>query len=248
MRFGFPLVVVLVLLPVLNAGAADAPGVRVTAAPVQPILERYGADRLLNFDMLVRNDGRETWRIAKVEMSVTDSGGHLVTRKSLNTDAFAPSIALIGDRILTPGKTLDVFNPFSQFPADMPLHRLTYEFCLQREATPAQQETNRHRLPDDCDAMATLAVVPRLYDGKTKLMLPVKGQVFVWEGHDFYAHHLRVPLGSSKVKAMGITANSNEFASDFIYTDGQVRAFHGDPRTLSNWYGYGKPIYAPGAG
>ena len=240
------------LLAIVPAGicarADEAAGVSVIAAPVRPIPERHGASRLLNFDMLVRNNSQESYRVAKLEMSLYDAGHHLVTRRSLNTDAFSPSIALIGDRILTPGKTLDVFNPFSQFPADMPLDRLTYDFCLLREATPGQQEANRHRLPDDCDVLVTLAVVPRPYDDKTKLTLPVKGKVFVWEGHDFYAHHLRVPLGSNKVKAMGITANSNQFASDFIYADAQGRAFHGDPRALSNWYGYGKPVYAPGAG
>jgi hypothetical protein len=52
-----------------------------------------------------------------------------------------------------------------------------------------------------------------------------------------------VPLGNSKVKALGITANSNSFASDFIYVDGQGREYHDDPRILENWYGYGKPIY-----
>jgi murein DD-endopeptidase MepM/ murein hydrolase activator NlpD len=59
---------------------------------------------------------------------------------------------------------------------------------------------------------------------------------------------LRVPLGNARVKAIGIAANSNEFASDFIYTDAEGGAYHGDPRTLANWYSYGKPIYAPGAG
>ena len=79
-------------------------------------------------------------------------------------------------------------------------------------------------------------------------MLPVRGKVFIWEGHDFYAHHLRVPMSNAKVKAIGITANSNEFAADFIYTDEKGGEYKGDPRKAENWYSYGKPIYAPGAG
>ena len=238
----------LVAMLALPAEAAPAPDVTVTAAPAQPIIEKHGTDRLLNFDMIVANKGRDTYRVAKVEMSVYDGGGHLASRKALNTDAFAPSIAVIGNPILSPGASLDVFNPFSQFEAVMPLNRLRYDFCLLRESTPAQQEANRHRLPDDCDVVSSLSVTPRVYDGKTPLALPVKGKVFIWEGHDFYAHHLRVPLGNTKIKAMGIAANTNEFASDFIYTDAQGNAFHGDPRTLANWFSYGKPIYAPGAG
>jgi murein DD-endopeptidase MepM/ murein hydrolase activator NlpD len=57
-----------------------------------------------------------------------------------------------------------------------------------------------------------------------------------------------VPLGDSNVQQKGITANSNDFATDFIYVDEAGRAYHDDPRKLDNWYGYGKPVYAPGAG
>jgi murein DD-endopeptidase MepM/ murein hydrolase activator NlpD len=57
-----------------------------------------------------------------------------------------------------------------------------------------------------------------------------------------------VPLGESNIQQKGITANSNNFASDFIYIDEAGRAYHDDPRKLVNWYGYGKPVYAPGAG
>jgi hypothetical protein len=245
---GLVLAVSALAMPLPAAQAAPAPGVTITAAPASPIIEKHGAEHLLNFDMIVANSGSETYRIAKIEMSVYDQGGHLASRKALNTDAFAPSIAVIGNQILAPGASLDVFNPFWQFEPLMPLAKLDYDFCLLRESTPEQREANRHRLPDDCDYTSSLSVTPRIYDGKTALALPVKGKVFIWEGHDFYAHHLRVPLGNAKVKAMGILANTNEFASDFIYTDAEGRAYRGDPRVLANWYSYGKPIYAPGAG
>ena len=35
---------------------------------------------------------------------------------------------------------------------------------------------------------------PRTYEDKTALILPLRGKIFVWEGHDLYAHHQRVPL------------------------------------------------------
>jgi len=246
-RLLFSLLVPLVL-PALPSHAAEAPGVTISAAPERPIVEQRGDGHLLNFDMIVRNKGNQTYRIAKIELSVYDSGGVLAARKALNTDAFAPSITVIGEQLLAPGKSLDIFNPFSQFKPAMPLARLRYDFCLLREDTPAQRDANRHRLPDDCDFVSSLAVTPRTYAGKTPLMLPVRGKVFVWEGHDFYAHHLRVPLGNPRMASMGIAANSNEFANDFIYTDAEGNAYRGDPRTLTNWHSYGKPLYAPGAG
>ena len=231
--------------PALAAAPAQ---LGIAAAPERPIIETRGAANFLNFDLMVKNQGDLTLRISKIELSAYDSGHHLVLRQALNTDAFAPSIAVIGDQMLTPGKSLDIFNPFHQFEAAVPLAELRYSFCLQRETNAAEKEANRHRLPDDCDFINGFTVHPRAYAGKTALMLPLKGKVFVWEGHDFYAHHLRVPMSNAKVQAMGITANSNQFAMDFIYTDAEGNEFKGDPQKPENWLSYGKPIYAPGAG
>ena len=234
--------------PVAARTTASQPVVTIQAAPERPIIELRGANRFLNFDMIVRNRSDQTLRISKIELSVYDAGHKLALRKALNTDAFAPSIAIIGNQVLAPGQSLDVFNPFSEFEPAVPLDRLQYSFCLLREANDQEREKNLHRLPDDCDFRAEFAVTPRNYDGKTPLVLPLQEKIFVWEGHDFYAHHLRVPFGNAKVRALGITGNSNEFASDFIYTDDEGEALRGDPRRVENWYSYGKPIYAPGAG
>jgi hypothetical protein len=67
-------------------------------------------------------------------ISVYDPAHQLVLRKSINTVAFAPSIAVIGAQILAPGETLDVFNPFSEFESSVPLTELEYSFCLLRKA------------------------------------------------------------------------------------------------------------------
>ena len=236
------------LLPLSALVAQAAPVIAVTPMPEHPIVESRNGQNFVNFDMVVRNQSDLTLRIAKLEVSVHDPAGALVLRRALNTDAFAPSIAVIGNQLMAPGQGLDVFNPFPQFEAGLPLDRLIFSFCLQREGNDAEREKNLHRLPDDCDYQVETSVAPRVYDTKTPLTLPLKGKVFVWEGHDFYAHHLRVPLGNPKVKAMGIVANSNEFAADFIYTGPEGQEYHGNPRRAENWYSYGKPIYAPGAG
>jgi hypothetical protein len=224
------------------------PVVNIRSAPEYPIVEVRDSNQFLNFDMIVQNASRLTLRISEIELSVYDSGHQLVLRRSINTDAFAPSIAAIGKQTLAPSEILDVFNPFSEFESAIPLTELQYSFCLLRETNEQQREKNRHRLPDDCDFRQQLAVGPRTYENKTALILPLRGKIFVWEGHDLYAHHQRVPLGNSRVQMLGITANSNNFASDFIYLGEQGREYHDDPRILENWYSYGKPIYAPGAG
>jgi len=225
-----------------------SPVVSIRSAPERPIIEVRGGNQFLNFDIIVRNVSNLTLRISQIELSVYDSAHQLALRKAINTDAFAPSIAVIGRQVFAPGETLDVFNPFSEFESSVRLTELEYSFCLLRESNEQQREENRHRLPDDCDFRQQLDVRPRPYEDKTSLILPLRGKIFIWEGHDFYAHHLRVPLGDPKVRALGITANSNNFASDFIYLDTQGREYHDDPRKLENWYGYGRPIYAPGTG
>ncbi len=240
------------ILLLLCAGAAfyktPAPVVTIRSAPEHPIIEVRDSNQFLNFDMIVRNTSTLTLRVSQIKLSVYDSAHQLALRKSLNTDAFAPSIAVIGRQVVAPGETLDVFNPFSEFDSLVPLTELEYSFCLLRESNEREREENLHRLPDDCDFRQSLTVSPHSYQAKTVLILPLRGKIFVWEGHDFYAHHLRVPLGDPKVQALGITANSNNFASDFIYLDAKGREYHDDPRKLENWYGYGQPIYAPGAG
>jgi hypothetical protein len=120
----------------------------------------------------------------------------------INTDAFAPSIVVIGSQILAPAETLDVFNPFPEFESSVPLTDLQYSFCLLRESNGQRREKNLHRLPDDCDFRQQFAVSPRTYEDKTALILPLRGKMFVWEGHDFYAHHQRVPLSNSKVSSV----------------------------------------------
>lgn len=224
------------------------PLVAIQSAPEKPIVELRDGTQFLNFDLIVRNMSKLTLRLSEIQLAVYDSRDSLVTLKSLNTDAFAPSIAVIGKETMAPGQHLDVFNPFSRFESNVPLSQLRYSFCLLSEENDQQRERNLHRLPDDCDFREEIIVTPRTYEDKTSLVLPLRGKVLVWEGHDFYAHHLRVPLGDGEIQQLGITANSNNFASDFIYVDDAGRAYRGDPRKLGNWYGYGKLVYAPGAG
>jgi hypothetical protein len=61
----------------------------------------------------------------------------------------------------------------------------------------------------------------------------------VWEGHDFYAHHRRVPLNAPKVVGIGLSATSNRYAFDFEVVDAQARMYHDDPYKKGHWYCYG---------
>src|ERR1700686_2397903 len=122
------------LLLLLCKGAAfcnePTPILTIRSAPERPIVEVRDANQFLNFDMVVRNVRGFTLRISQIELSVYDSAHQLVLRKSINTDAFAPSIAVIGKELLAPGETLDLFNPFPEFESSVPLTDLQYSFCI----------------------------------------------------------------------------------------------------------------------
>jgi murein DD-endopeptidase MepM/ murein hydrolase activator NlpD len=222
--------------------------VTVSAAPEIPLIENRDHQQLLNFDLVVSNHGKSTWRLTEIELSVFDAAGQLVTRRTVNSDGLAPGIEIVAAPLLAPGAIMDVFNPFYSFSAEIQLHRLQYAFRYLRENNEQEAARNRHRLPMDHDLEVTVAVMPREYQTKTNLIVPLSGRVFVWEGHDFYAHHRRIPLHAANVEKLGIHANANRYGSDLVIVDEQGRMYHDDPYDKKHYYSYGVPIYAPGAG
>ena len=169
-----------------------SPVLTIQSAPERPIIELRETNQFLNFDLIVRNVSRLTFRLSEIQLAVYDSTHSLVMMKFLNTDAFAPSIEVIGKQTMAPGEQLDVFNPFFRFDSTVPLAELRYSFCLLREENAQERERNSHRLPDDCDFRQQITIAPRKFEDKTSLILPLRGKISIWEGHDFFSHHLRV--------------------------------------------------------
>jgi anti-anti-sigma regulatory factor len=132
-RYSPLLVVFLLCLYPSFAETPPSPFVNVRSAPENPIVELRDANQFLNFDLIVRNASGLTLRLSEIQLAVYDSTHSLVMMKSLNTDAFAPSIEVIGKQTMAPGEHLDVFNPFFRFDSGVPLAELRYSFCLLRE-------------------------------------------------------------------------------------------------------------------
>jgi Peptidase family M23 len=216
--------------------------------PSTPLVEVDRYQQLLNFDISAVNDSSDTLRLAEVEMTIYDPGNRFVLRKTINSNGLSPAIHLIADPLLTPGQTIDIFNPFYSVAGDVPISRMEFQFHFLRENSPAEREQNRHRLPMDYDLTATLSVSPRKYQTRANLVLPLQGSLLVWEGHDFFAHHRRVPLHASQSAKLGIIANANRYASDLVIVDDRGNMYHGDPWNMKNWRTYGATIYAPGEG
>jgi hypothetical protein len=128
-----PLVLLAFFLPKLVAQAKSAVELKVTVEPTSPLIEHRDGKQLLNFDFAVSNRGKSKLRLAEIEVSAFDSTGHLVLRKTVNSNGFAPGIDIVAEPLLAPGETEDIFNPFYSFGGELPLHRMEYTFRYLRE-------------------------------------------------------------------------------------------------------------------
>ena len=222
--------------------------ISISVWPQVPLIEKAPFGRYLNFDMVLKNTSSHAIDVSAIELSVVDRKGKLVVRKSLNQNGKVPSIGLIGNTCVQPGESLNIFNPFYDFAPDLPICSLKYEFFFNYADTKEERVHNQTRLPIDFDGSVIKMIAPQLYQAKTFLYLPLKGKLIVWDGHDFYAHHRRFPVGLPKQQARGIIANSNRYAYDFISIDQQGRMYKNSPFQKTNWFVFGKPVYAPGSG
>lgn len=216
---------------------AQSGAVSLKFEPNNPYIERRGADQLLNFDLLLENKGTLPLRINKIQVSVYDSTGALAFRRYLDENGRPSGISAVPDRILPAGGVLDVFNPFYSFSAEMPLARLHYEIFFEKTD---EKEPNLLNFVSKAEG----DVSPKLYTDKSDLMLPLKGRIYVFDGHDFYAHHRR----QNVFRGNQFRANSVRYGYDLMIMDASGELYHGDRFVPQNWFSYGSPIYAPAGG
>lgn len=205
--------------------------------PQKPYIERRGTEQVVNFDLLVRNQGNLPLRINKIQVSVYDRAGDLAFRRYLDENGRPSGISTLPDRIVPAGGSLDVFNPFYCFDEEMPLTRLHYEIFFDR---PDQREPNMLTFITKAEA----DVYPISYSDKIRLVLPLKGRIYVFDGHDFYAHHRR----QSVFVDGHFRPNRVRFAYDLMITNASGDLYRGDPSRKEDWLSYGKPVFAPAAG
>ena len=210
---------------------------RVSTIPVAPLIERARDSQRLSFDLLFENSGDTPLVLTRLEVTWFDAGGGFVGQQRLDTngDETTMSIITIPNRSLPGRSRLVVFNPFWRFPLDVTLGRMHYEATFDAgDSLPAQT--------------VALDVLPQVYATAPPLLLPLAGEVFVHDGHDFTAHHRRLDITGGMTTHFGITGNFMRYAHDFVVTDRQGRMFRTDGARPEDWFGYGAPIRAPAAG
>jgi murein DD-endopeptidase MepM/ murein hydrolase activator NlpD len=211
--------------------------VSVSVEPHEPYIETRGSEQRLNFDLLLRNNTTEPLRINKIQVSVYDAQGALAFRRYLDENGRPSGISTLPDRIVPAGGSLPVFNPFFSFDSEMPLVRLHYEIFFEKVS---EEEPNLLNF----SAKADVDVSPKAYPGKTRLTLPLRGPIYVFDGHDFYAHHRR----QNVLRGGKYRPNAVRYGYDLMVTDKAGGLYHGDRFVKENWFSYAAPVYATAAG
>ncbi len=229
----------------LQNGDNNQTAVAVVANPANIYIERSGAGQHLNFDFILKNQTDEKLIINKVELSVYDEAGKLA-RREFYDEYGRNSLELAATPKIEKQSATIFYNPFHTFAADVPLKKLHYEFSFSSEDRKQYFKTE-------------IDVAPVFYETKTDLILPVRGRVLVWDGHDCNSHHRRFDYTQENFVKSGYKTNFQRYGYDFIIVDEQGLNYKGERRVNDDWYrarpdrmedyySFGEPIYAAGAG
>jgi Peptidase family M23 len=217
------------------------PRIKVATKPDRPFIERRNGQQLINYDLLVKNVGLKTYNLVSIKLQVFDRGGQLELERELNENGKPPALDMIGERLLQPGKVLDIFQPFYAFDAAVDLTRMRFELLFMEQGHPTP------RAAISGDDLVSFDVRPRSYN-PVAFSLPLHGLILVHDGHEFYSHHRRYNLVERYAADPSSAVSANLYAYDFMTTTSAGLLFRGDSNRKENWLSYGEPIFAPAEG
>jgi hypothetical protein len=219
----------------LAAISYDTTAVQVTAEPRPVWIEQSATAQFVNFDLVVDNTSDQPLDLDEVQVSVYDRAGKLVLRKFIDGNGTRPSIRTADTaEVPAKGRAL-IFNPFHRFDRDIDLHAMTFDLKLSSKG-------GEHRYS------ANVRVEPKPYITKSALVLPVKGRLLVYDGHDFYAHHRRWDYTIPYLQQLGFRTNFMRYSYDFVAVNAEGAMFSGDEEKNESWFGFGREIRATADG
>jgi hypothetical protein len=231
--------------PKLQVAGADTSKLDIKISPARPLIEKDIYGYYLNFDIIIKNQSTHTIELSAVEAAIMDDKGKLSLRKFMNSEGKAPGIDLLVYTIIKPGETVSVFNPFHTYPPDLTIATLKYGLFFNYADTQQEIDNNKKRLPIDFDQSVIKMITPQVYIAKNDYLLPLKGKIIVWDGHDFYSKNRRLSTDITDPKLKEITSNSSRYAYDLMNVDINGSMYGGNPYKKENWYSFGKPVYVP---
>ena len=217
----------------LSAAASAQTSIAVRTYPVQPLIEWDGHGQYLNFDFGFENPGDSARVLERIELTVLDPAGRMVWQQFVwSKGAANPALKGVDLNLPAQGK-LGLFNPFHDLPPSLPLGTLRYRFIFAMEGL-------------DPTVVVTHEVKPIRYGYPVVMTPPVDGPALVYDGHEFYSHHRRIPLGSPAMG--GLPANPVRYANDFTPVGPRGELSRGPLADPTQWYGYGAVVRAPADG
>jgi murein DD-endopeptidase MepM/ murein hydrolase activator NlpD len=221
------------LMTVASAAAAQT----VKILPERPFLEPASAGPSANFDILVRNGSDKVMEVSSLSVTVADASGRDVLERRVDGNGVAPSVKTLAFAPLKPGEARLVFNPFPVLPADIAAKSVRVEVELS--------PSDRKGASITASAKAEFRAPPA---SALKLMLPLAGKVWVWDGHDLLAHHRRWDYSNPDIVGFGFSSNAMRYSYDLVRVDSEGRRVTGDAARNENHFSFGLPVRAPAAG
>lgn len=221
------------LLLALLAATQGAVTVEVSPQPAWVVADSAGQS--LNVDLIVQNHIDEAIDLDEVRISIFDRAGKLQLRKFIDGNGTRPSIRTADVPEIAAGATALVFNPFQELDARLELHSVRFDLKLS-----SKDGSRRYQ--------ASATVQPRVYQPKSELLLPVRGPIIVWDGHDFYGHHRRWDYTIPGLRQLGFRTNFMRYSYDFVPVDAAGNMSSGPEEKNESWLGFGAPIHAAAGG
>ncbi|MDQ4121860.1 MAG: peptidoglycan DD-metalloendopeptidase family protein [Acidobacteriota bacterium] len=183
----------------------------------------------LNFDIIIRNGTDKEINVRELRARVLNQKGELIERRGV----WAQAVSLISpNRIIAAGGEGMIYNPLI-FSSVKHGNRIEYEIDFE----PKEVTT------------ALISVTPESCVTHTRLILPLQGRVAVTDGYDLLSHHRRTNFYiNPRPRQQGIIDNPQRFGIDFAIIDNKGRQFTGEGLRNEDFFGWGQPVRAPGAG
>jgi hypothetical protein len=214
--------------------AADAPDVGISVSPEPAFIAADSEGKSLSVDLIIDNRSAEALDLDEIQITVFDRTGKLVLRKLIDGNGTRPSIRTADTADVPAGQRTLVFNPFHDFTPGVDLHTITFDLKLSsKDGSKLYSES--------------VTVKPMPYRSK-HLILPLKGRVIVYDGHDFYAHHRRWDYTIPQLQQLGFRSNFMRYSYDFVPVDNGGAMSSGAEERNENWFGFGQPVRAAGDG
>jgi murein DD-endopeptidase MepM/ murein hydrolase activator NlpD len=222
------------LLLVAN-GALAAEESTADIRPKAPLVERSVYGDSLNFDILVTNPTDQPLFLGGVEIAYLDAGNVVLYERAL--DHLGRGIDTIPERTIAPKSERLVYNPFPLLPPDVKPKRVQVRVFLHKPAD-AGKELESAVLVQEGRATISERTSPAM-------TFPMKGRIFVWDGHDLTSHHRRWDYATPVMRRYGIEANAGRYSYDFVIVDEQNRMTTAGDERNESYLSFGAPVYAP---